>query len=434
MKLWIKNGHVLDPSTGMDQKADVLVCDGRIAAVGEALSPELSAQAADEVIDARGLTVMPGFIDLHVHFREPGFEYKETVKTGALAAAAGGFTSVCPMPNTRPVMDDAKDVEAFLAICKRDALVHVLPVGAVTMDQAGKELAAISQMKEAGICAISEDGKSVMDEALYEQAMRLAAQLDLPVFAHCEDQTLLHGGVMNAGKAAERLGHPGITNEVEDAIIRRDIALAQKTGARLHLCHCSTKNSVEYVRRAKEQGICVTAEVCPHHFTMTEDEITKDQGNYKMNPPLRTKEDVDALIEGLSQNVMEVISTDHAPHGREEKERSIAEAPFGIVGLETSFCLGVTQLVETGKLSRMELVRKMSTNPAKVLGIDKGTLKEGSVADLVLADFDEEWVIDRERFYSKGKNTPFHGKKVKGKVKYTIVDGRIIYREDKKND
>lgn len=430
MKLWIRNGHVMDPSVDMEKDADVLLCDGKVVAIGEDLSGNASVEDADEIIDAKGLAVMPGFIDLHVHFREPGFEYKETVKTGALSAAAGGFTSVCPMPNTKPVMDDAEDVKNFLAICERDAIVHVLPVGAVTVGQEGKELADIKGMKEAGICAISEDGKSVMDAALYEKAMEIAAEIKLPVFAHCEDKEILNGGVMNAGAAAERFGHPGITNEVEDSIIRRDIALAQKTGAKLHLCHCSTKNSVEYVEEAKKKGIDVTAEVCPHHFTMTEDEILADDGNYKMNPPLRTREDVDALADGLSRGIMDVISTDHAPHGREEKSLSIAKAPFGIVGLETSFCLGVTELVEKGKLSRMELVRKMSTNPAKVLGIEKGTMQVGSAADLVIADFDEEWVIDREKFYSKGKNTPFHGKRVKGKVKYTIVDGKIVYREE----
>lgn len=424
MKTLIKGGHVLDPSQSIDGVMDVLIEDGIVAKLGNGIEiPDA------EVIDAEGLFVMPGFIDLHVHFREPGFTYKETVKTGSMAAAAGGYTTVCPMPNTKPVADSRERIEDFLGIVERDSLINVLPVGSITVGQDGKVLSDFEGMKEAGICALSEDGKSVMDEKLYEKGMELAKELSLPVFAHCEDKTLVGDGVMNEGEAAKRLGLNGISNEVEDIIVRRDIKLSEKTGARLHLCHCSTKNSVDYIRTAKEKGQGVTGEVCPHHFTLCEDDITCDHGDFKMNPPLRSREDVEALRKGLKEGVIDVISTDHAPHGSEENDASMKTAPFGIVGLETAFCLGVTELVKKGYLTRMELVEKMSTNPAKVLGIAKGTLRTGAVADVVIADFDREWVIDRKKFFSKGKNTPFDGRTVRGKVLRTMVGGKTVYTD-----
>ena len=423
LKILIKNGYVIDPATDKEEICDLLIKDNYIAQVGQNITHD-----ADQIIDATDCYVMPGFIDLHVHLREPGFEYKETIETGALAAAHGGFTSICPMPNTNPVIDSAKMVAYLSEKSKKDAVVNILPVGAVTLGQAGHDLADIAGMVKEGAVAISEDGKSVMDTALYKKAMTIAKEEGIVVLAHCEDKSLVQGGVMNAGKKAEELEMPGITNAVEDIIAARDILLAKETGAKLHLCHCSTKDSAWMVGKAKEEGLPVTAEVCPHHFALTDEDIVEDDADYKMNPPLRSKEDVQALKEALRDNIIDVIATDHAPHGEDEKKKSMKEAPFGIVGLETAFALTMTELVKTGYLTPRQLVEKMSLNPAKVLGINKGTLKEGAIADIVIANPNEEYIIDTKDFVSKGKNTPFHGKKVCGKILYTLVNGQVVYK------
>lgn len=423
MNILIQNGRIIDPASNRDEVADVYVAEGKVAAVGKDLN-----QRAEKVIDAAGLFVMPGFIDLHVHLREPGLEHKETIETGAAAAARGGYTTICAMPNTKPVVDCREVVETIYKKAE-NVKCHVLQVGAVTKGQAGTELADIREMKEAGICAISEDGKSVMDSKLYEQAMLIAKEENLPVFAHCEDKNLVGKGALNAGKKAEELGVEGITNAVEDIITARDILLSKETGARLHLCHCSTEDSVRMVKEAKEQGLKVTAEVCPHHFTLTEDDIVGSDTNYKMNPPLRSKADKDALIAGLSQDIMDVISTDHAPHHADEKAKPMAEAPFGIVGLETAYCLANSELVAKGHLTEKQLVEKMSVNPAKVLGMDKGCIDVGKTADIVITDPKEEYVIHVNEFASKGKNTPFDGRKVTGRVKYTILSGEVVYED-----
>ena len=421
MTILIKNGRIIDPMSNRDEVADLYVEDGKVAQVGKGIEKE-----AERVIDATGLLVMPGFIDLHVHLREPGLEHKETIETGAMAAARGGFTTICAMPNTKPVVDSREVVEDIYKRAEK-AKCHVLQVGAVTKGQMGAELADIREMKQAGICAISEDGKSVMDSKLYKEAMVIAKEEKLPVFAHCEDKNLVGKGALNAGKKAEELGVEGITNAVEDIITARDILLSKETGARLHLCHCSTADSVRMVEEAKKEGLLVTAEVCPHHFTLTEDDIEGSDTNYKMNPPLRSKADKEALIEGLKNSIMDVISTDHAPHHADEKAKPMAEAPFGIVGLETAYALTNSELVENGYLSQVQLVEKMSANPAKVLGMDKGCIGEGKVADIVITNPKEEYVIDINEFASKGKNTPFNGRKVTGKVKYTILAGEIVY-------
>ena len=427
MSLLIKNGYVLDPASRTEGVRDILIEDGIIREVAVGIQAE-----AEQVIDAKGCHVMPGLIDLHVHLREPGFEYKETVATGSRAGAAGGYTTVCAMPNTKPATDRAERVSQLMEIIKKDAVIKVLPIGAVTLDQAGVELSDAKAMKDAGICALSEDGKSVMDIALYREGIAKAKEAGIPVFAHCEDRELLNGGVVNDKSAAKRLGMPGITNNVEDHVTIRDILLAMELDAQLHLCHCSTELSVDLIKLAKKKGAKVSAEVCPHHFSMTEDEITEDDANYKMNPPLRSQSDVDALIAGLKDGTIEVIATDHAPHGEEEKKQSIRTAPFGIVGSETAYALSLTNLVKTGDLTYMQLVEKMSYNPAKVLGLDKldgrGTLKVGAVADIAIADPDEKWIIDPEKFLSKGKNTPFGGTFVYGRVKMTIVDGKVVYQ------
>ena len=421
MGILIKNGRIIDPLSNRDEIADLYVEDGKVLQVRKNIEKD-----AECVIDATGLLVMPGFIDLHVHLREPGLEYKETIETGAMAAARGGFTTICAMPNTKPVVDSKEVVEDIYKRAEH-AKCHALQVGAVTKEQAGIELADIKEMKTAGICAISEDGKSVMDSKLYKEAMVIAKEENIPVFAHCEDKNLVGKGALNAGKKAEELGVEGITNAVEDIITARDILLSKETGARLHLCHCSTADSVRMVEEAKKEGLLVTAEVCPHHFTLTEEDIEGSDTNYKMNPPLRSKEDKKALVEGLKNNIMDVISTDHAPHHADEKAKPMAEAPFGIVGLETAYALTNSELVEKGYLTQVQLVEKMSANPAKVLGMDKGCIGEGKVADIEITNPKEEYTIDVNEFASKGKNTPFNGRKVTGKVKYTILAGELVY-------
>ncbi len=424
MILLIKNGTVINPGDKTTTKADVLVKDGKVTKIAPAIK-----DAADDILDAKGCYVMPGFIDLHVHLRDPGLEYKEDIQTGGAAALHGGFTTIVAMPNTKPVADKPDVINYVKHKAEAVTKVHVLQAGAVTKGQKGEELADIRGMAAAGSPAISEDGKSVMNAQLYREGMKIAAEEGLAVLAHCEDINMVHGGVLNADAKSKELGFAGITNSVEDVIVARDILLAKETGVRLHLCHCSTKDSVRMVELAKEEGLPITAEVCPHHFCMTSDDITEDDANYKMNPPLRTKEDVEALKKGLADDIMDVIATDHAPHAAREKEQGIQKAPFGIVGLETAAALTYTELVKPGILTPMQMAEKMSYNPAKVLGLEKGTVAEGSHADLTIFDPECEWVIDPAEFLSKGKNTPFGGKKVTGKVKATIVDGEIAYLE-----
>nr|WP_296010720.1 dihydroorotase [uncultured Blautia sp.] len=427
MKILIKGGRILNPSDNTDMTGDLYIEDGVIKEIGEGI--EL-ADTPEKIIDAAGCYVMPGLIDLHVHLRDPGLTYKEDVVTGARAAAKGGFTTILAMPNTKPVIDSQDRVEYVHNKAKDLAPVHVLQIGAVTKQQKGEELADIEGMIQAGIPAISEDGKSVMNVKLYKEAMEIAAKHNIPVFAHCEDQNMVSGGCVNADEKAKELGLPGITNGVEDVIAARDIVLAKETGVRLHLCHCSTKDSVRMIQLAKEENLPVTGEVCPHHFTLTSEDIPEDDANYKMNPPLRTQEDKDALIRGLKEDIIDVISTDHAPHSREEKNQSMKTAPFGIVGLETSVALTMTELVHTGILTPMQMAAKMSYNPAQVIHSDRGRLEVGSPADVTIIDPDTEYVIDSMDFLSKGKNTPFNGRKVKGQVTTTICDGKIVYQKD----
>lgn len=430
MNLWIKNGHLLDPANNRDEICDIVIKDGKVAVAGSLSSDKEPKECTGEttVIDAAGKYVMPGFVDLHVHLREPGFEYKETIASGTAAMAKGGFTGVCPMPNTKPATDSPEMIRRILEIAKRDSDIHVYPVGAVTKGQQGEEMTDIAGMVKAGAKAISEDGKSVMNASLYREAMKEAAKAGIPVLAHCEDKNMVGKGAVNAGKKAESLGLIGITNAVEDVIAARDILLAKETGARLHLCHCSTADSVKMIRAAKADGVAVSGEVCPHHFSMSEDEIPGDDANYKMNPPLRSQKDVEALCQGLSEGVMEAISTDHAPHGEEEKKKSMAEAPFGIVGSETAYALAVTHLVKKGYLTPLQLVERMSTAPCRILGVPGGNLAVGMPADIVIADMDSTYKIDKNTFVSKGRNTPFHGAEVSGRIYYTIVDGKIVYQ------
>lgn len=424
MLLLIQNGTVVNPGDGTEIKADVLVEDGKIKKVAP-----MQKVKADRVIDAADCYVMPGFIDMHVHLRDPGMEHKETVETGAQAAARGGFTTIVAMPNTKPVVDNSDVVNYVHNKAKDMRLVHILQAGAVTRGQRGEELSDIEGMVEAGIPAISEDGKTVMNAQLYREAMTLALKYDIPVLSHCEDANMVQKGVVNADKTMKKTKFAGISNSVEDVIIARDIMLAKDTGAALHLCHCSTKDSVRLVELAKEAGIRVTAEVCPHHFTLTSEDIPGDDANYKMNPPLRTREDVEALKEGLKADIMDVIATDHAPHTPIDKGLGMKKAPFGIVGLETAAALTMTELVDKGYLTIVQMAEKMSYNPAKILGLDKGVIEEGKPADLVVFDAKHQYVIDPAQFQSKGRNTPFAGRKVKGMVVATVVDGKVVYEK-----
>ena len=426
MGILIQGGRIVDAATSTDKKGDIYLEDGVITEIGEKLAVK---DKSDRVIDAKGCLVMPGLIDLHVHFRDPGQTQKEDIETGSRAAARGGVTTVVAMPNTTPVIDNPDRVNYVHHKAEQLSGIHVLQAGAITQGEKGEQLSDIEGMVKAGIPALSEDGKSVMNTKLCKEAMVVAKELNVPIFAHCEDIDLRGDGCMNDDENAKRLGLPGICNAVEDVIAARDILLARETEARLHLCHCSTYGSVEIVRQAKKHGINVTAEVCPHHFTLTSKDVDAGDANYKMNPPLRTKKDVEALKRGLRDDIMDVIATDHAPHSEEEKRRSFTAAPFGIVGLETAVPLTISELVEKEYLTPMQMAEKMSYNPAKILGLDKGSLAEGKIADVVIIDPNEEYVIDKNTFASKGRNTPFHGRTVRGKVKVTICDGKVVYKD-----
>ncbi len=425
----IKNGHIIDPSTGLHEVGDVLIKDNIITRIALKSKGESIDNSDEEIIDAGGKYVMPGFIDLHVHLRDPGLTYKEDIETGANAAARGGVTTICAMPNTKPVVDTVETLDYINDKASKVAKVRVKQLSAITKDMAGLELVDMEAMKEHGAIAFSEDGKSVMDINLYRQAMKNAAEMGAVVMAHCEDKDLVGKGVLNEGVASEKYQVTGIPNSVEDVITARDIFLAGELGTKLHICHCSTKGTVELLRMAKRMGFDVTAEVCPHHFTLTDADIIEADSNYKMNPPLRTEEDVKSLIEGLCDGTMEVISTDHAPHSKEEKAQYFDKAPFGITGLETSAALTYTALVDTGLMDIMDMAKKMSYNPAKVIGMSDnyGKITEGAVADIAIFDANAEWEVKEEEFASKGSNTPYIGKVLKGRVTHTIVDGKLVY-------
>ena len=425
----VKDGHVVDPASGLHEKADILISGDRIKKVYIHSKGEKWEGEDELCINADGMYVMPGFIDLHVHLRDPGLTYKEDIVTGTKAAAAGGVTTICAMPNTKPVVDSVETLKYITDKADKEGYVHVKQLSSITKGMEGKELVDMEAMLAAGAVAFSEDGKSVMDINVYREAMKEAARLGAVIMAHCEDKNLVGKGVLNEGVASEKYQVCGIPNSVEDVITARDIFLAHETNAKLHICHCSTIGTVELMRMAKRLGADVTAEVCPHHFTLTDADITEADSNYKMNPPLRTEKDVKALIGGLVDGTMQAISTDHAPHSDEEKKEYFDKAPFGIVGLETSAALTYTALVSTGLMDIMDMAVKMSYNPAHIIGIDEeyGRLTPDSKADIVIFDPNEEWTVDVNNFMSKGHNTPYNGQTLKGKVKTTIVDGELRY-------
>jgi dihydroorotase len=426
----IAGGRLVDPSQGLDETLDIRIRDGKVAEIG----PALGRGEAEAILDASGLVVAPGLVDVHVHLREPGQEYKESIETGARAAAAGGFTSVCAMPNTRPVNDSSAITRLIVEKAERVGLVNVFPIGAITKGSSGEELAAISGMVRAGAVAISDDGMPVMNAQLMRRAMEYAADLGVPVVDHCEDRNLAAGGVVNEGCCSARLGLKGINRTAEEVQVVRDCLLAEITGAHVHIAHLSTVRSLEFVRDAKARGLRITCEVTPHHFTLTEAAVGEFDTNAKMNPPLRGDRDRDALLAGLADGTVDCIATDHAPHHADEKAEAFDLAPFGIVGLETSLALGITGLVDSGKLSLSRLVDLMSTTPARLFGLGRGTLAAGAPGDVVCFDPEAIVTVDPAGFRSKGRNTPFGGMRLRGNVIATVLGGRITFRADETLD
>jgi dihydroorotase len=421
--LLLRGGHVVDPSTGRDEVADVLITDGLIAAVGQGLAAPDDA----DVRDVDGLIVCPGLIDLHVHLREPGGEHKETIASGARAAAAGGFTAVCAMPNTDPPIDDPAAVGFVLAQGLRAGSARVYPVGAVSVGQNGERLTEIGEMVETGAVAVTDDGRPVADAGLMRLALEYARTFDIPVASHCEEPTLSRGGSMNEGIVSTRLGITGIPNAAEDVMIARDLLLAELTGGRLHIQHVTTRRGVAMIREAKSRGIRVTAEGTPHHFTLTDAAVEGYRTDAKVNPPLRSAADRAAVIEGIRDGTLDVIATDHAPHHYDEKEQAIDDAPFGLVGLETALGLAITELVGKGILDLTGLVERMSCAPARAFRLPGGTLRVGSPGDITVFDANHAWTVEPRRFLSRSRNTPFTGFELRGAADLTIVGGRIVF-------
>jgi dihydroorotase len=425
MRLLITNGYVIDPSQGTNAGKDLFVEDGRVV---DLLSHNEDPPEGCEVFDATGLIIAPGFIDMHVHLREPGHEYKETVQSGAAAAVAGGFTTICAMPNTDPVNDNAAVTRFIIEQAQRAGLANVFPVGAVTKNSAGSELAEMGEMKDAGIVAVSDDGRPVPSASMMRRAMEYARGFDLPVIDHCEDKSLARGGVMHEGHWSLVLGLRGVPATAEEVEAARDCLLAQLTNARVHLAHVSTIGAIEAVRRAKQQGLSVTCEVAPHHWTLTDEAVRDYDTNTKVNPPLRSRGHLDAVLEGLRDGTIDAIATDHAPHHADEKTLEYDQAPFGITGLETAIGLALDRLVHQGLISLERLVELCSTNPARILNFaDRGTLQKGAHADVTILDPEHTWTFDVSRSKSKSRNTPFDGWSFRGAAVATIVGGRVVF-------
>jgi dihydroorotase len=423
MDLLIKGGRILDPSQGLDEKLDVLVADGKIAEIGK----KLTAGKGIEVIDAKGMIVVPGLIDMHVHLRDPGLEYKEDIVTGTRSAAAGGFTSVACMPNTKPANDNKAVTSYIIAKAKAEGLVNVFPVGAITQGMKGENLSEMGDLKEAGCVAVSDDGRPVTNPELMRRALEYAKGMGIMLISHSEDLGLSGDGQMNDGFTATELGLKGIPWVAEDAAIARDVFLAEFSGSPIHVAHVSTKGAVRIIREAKARGVKVTCETAPHYFTLTEDAVRGYDSNAKMNPPLRTCEDMEAIKAGLADGTIDAIATDHAPHHLDEKDVEFVLASNGIIGLETALPLSLS-LVDRKVLDLNALITALSLNPARILGIDRGTLAPEAIADITVIDPDREWTVDAEKLASKSKNSPFLGKKMKGRAAYTIVSGKVVYK------
>ena len=421
--LLIKNGRVIDPASGHDAVADVWIEGGVIKGVGANLS-----SAGAELFDATGLIVAPGFIDMHVHLREPGFEHSETIESGARAAAAGGFTSICPMPNTAPVNDSPTVTTYIIEMARRHAVVNVFPIGAITRGSQGEELAAIGSMRQAGAVAISDDGRPVMNAQLMRRAMEFARSFKMPVINHCEDLHLSAGGDMHEGAESVRLGLRGIPGSSEDVMVARDILLAEVTGARYHVAHISSRHSVEMVAFAKLQGLPVTSEATPHHLTLTDAGMIPYDSNYKMKPPLRSARDVNAVVEGVVNGAIDAIATDHAPHAGSEKMQEFEKCPFGIIGLETALGVSLEHLVHSGKISLTRLIEMFTVNPARILSIPRGTLAAGAAADVTIFSTDRQWTYDVNKSLSKSRNSPFDGVSFRGGPVATMVSGKTVWQ------
>ncbi len=420
MNLWIRKGRVIDPAAQRDEVADIAIVDGFIAEKPAPGSPEF---------DAAGLIVAPGFIDMHVHLREPGMEHAETIETGARASAAGGFTTICCMPNTIPVNDSATVTSYIVERARRRAIVNVRPIGAITKGSEGLELSAIGSMRDAGIVAISDDGRPVMNARVMRRAMEFARSLDLPVINHCEDLHLSAGGDMHEGPQSTRLGLRGIPSAAEDVMVARDILLAELTGARYHVAHISARHSVAMVAFAKSKGLPVTSETTPHHFVLTDAELGTYDSNYKMKPPLRSQADVDAVIEGIVSGAIDAIATDHAPHAGSDKMQEFESCPFGILGLETAIGLTFECLVHPGHIPLTRMVELFTQGPARILKLDRGRLATGSPGDVTILDPALQWNYDVNKSQSKSRNSPFHGRPFRGAAVATIVGGRIVHAQ-----
>ncbi|MGG1311752.1 dihydroorotase [Cohnella laeviribosi] len=428
MTTWILNGLAVNPETGALEKKHLKVENGKVAAWADgADSPDTEGA---EVIDAEGKLISPGFIDMHAHLREPGFEYKETIATGTLSAAKGGFTTIACMPNTRPVTDSPETVRLVLEKAASEGAVKVLPYAAITKNELGRELTDFAVLKEAGAIGFTDDGVGVQNAQMMKNAMALAKSLGLPIIAHCEDDSLVEGAAVTEGAFSRKHGLKGIPNESEAIHVGRDILLAEATGVHYHVCHVSTEQSVRLIRLGKSVGVRVTAEVCPHHLVLSDEDIpdTMD-ANWKMNPPLRTPRDVEACIEALEDGTIDIIVTDHAPHSAEEKAKGLERAPFGIVGFETAFPLLYTKFVKTGRWTLSFLLSRMTRDPARVFGLEAGTLAPGAPADITLIDLEREREVDPDTFVSKGRNTPFAGWKLYGWPVLTMVDGKVVWSE-----
>jgi len=421
--LLIRGGRVLDPASDLDEICDVLIEKGKIKRIARSIN-----SACSELIDASGKIVIPGLIDIHTHLREPGREDEETIESGTRAAARGGFTTICCMPNTDPPIDDPSLVEFIYEQAKNKGVVEVLPIATISRRREGKELSPMGRLAKAGAIAFSDDGDWLIDSHLMRRALEYVKMFNLPLISHCEDKSLSDEGVMNEGYFSTVTGLEGIPGEVEEIALFRDLTLTKMTNSFLHIAHVSTAGSVRLIKEAKKIGIKVTAEVTPHHFTLTEEEAVSFNTNTKVNPPLRTKEDIASLKEALVDNTIDVIATDHAPHTTEEKERDYEEAPFGIIGLETALGLVLRELVKKKVLSLMQAIAKLTVNPARLLGIDRGEIREGIKANITIFDPDKVWLVKEEEFLSQSRNSPFLGWKLPGKVEWTIVGGKVIYR------